>query len=179
MEDCWARYNVEKENASVVSSKWFERQKDGRDKWDMGWNRERERRRADVNAQRKSYGWRALQVTSQREKDAEMLGGVTWWHLPPQMGSLALAVQSGAMPPDCEPRMHLAQQEQMNGPVLTFTITLHLPDSWCRAEWVFSRTKGSLRVWTPLNHGLISVLNQQWDNIFSSWFFSSGAPDLL
>lgn len=40
------------------------------------------------------------------------------------MGSLALAVQSGAMPPDCEPRMHLAQQEQMNGPVLTPTITL-------------------------------------------------------
>lgn len=62
------------------------------------------------------------------------------------MGSLALAAQSGAMPPDCEPRMHLAQQEQMNGPVLTFTITLLLPDSRRRAERVLCGTKRSLRV---------------------------------
>lgn len=62
------------------------------------------------------------------------------------MGSLALAAQSGAMPPDCEPRMHLAQQEQMNGPVLTSTITLLLPDSWCWAERVFVGAQGSLRV---------------------------------
>lgn len=31
--------------------------------------------------------------------DVEMLGGVTQGHLPPQMGSLALVAQSGAMPP--------------------------------------------------------------------------------
>lgn len=36
--------------------------------------------------------------------------------------------------PDWEPRMHLAQQEQMNGSVLTFTITLLCPYSWCWAD---------------------------------------------
>ena len=75
------------------------------------------------------------------------------------MGSLALAVQSGAMPPDCEPRMHLAQQEQMNGPVLTSTITLLLPDSWCWAEWVFVGAQGSLRAEAPQHHGLISGIS--------------------
>lgn len=107
---------------------------------------ELEKSETDVNIQWKSYSWRARQGTSQREKDAEMQGGVTWWHLPLQMGSLALAAQSGVMPPDCEPRMHLAQQEQMNGPVLTSTITLLLPDSWCWAEWVFVGAQGSMRV---------------------------------